>query len=104
MLAAAPGTDGGPPDVGELSAALETLADLGVVDLGSDEEAGVLTVVLSRLGTWGVHGRLRDRGWQLPVAGQLAQDRAAVLLAALGRLRRGGGRGRDRRLAGAARA
>jgi hypothetical protein len=54
-----------------------------VVDLGSDEGAGVLTVVLSRLGTWGVHGRLRARGWQLPVVGQLAQDRAAVLLAAL---------------------
>lgn len=70
-------------DVARLSAALETLADLGVVDLGSDEEAGVLTVVLSRLGTWGVHRRLRARGWQLPVAGQLAQDPAAVLLAAL---------------------
>ena len=84
VFAAAPGTDGGLPYVGELSAALETLADLGVVDLGSDEEAGVLTVVLSRLGTWGVHARLRARGWQLPVVGKLAQDRAAVLLAALG--------------------
>jgi hypothetical protein len=71
------------PDVVALSAALETLADLGVVDLGSDERAGVLTVVLSRLGIWGVHGRLRARGWQLPVAGQLAHDPAAVLLAAL---------------------
>ena len=70
-------------DVVGLSVALETLADLGVVDLGSDEEAGVLTVALSRLGTWGVHRRLRARGWQVPVAGQLAQDRAAVLLAAL---------------------
>jgi hypothetical protein len=70
-------------DVIDLSAALETLADLGVVDLDTDEEAGGLTVGLSRLGTWGVHGRLRARGWQLPVAGQLAQDRAAVLLAAL---------------------
>jgi hypothetical protein len=67
----------------DLSAALETLADLGVVDLDTDEEAGGLTVGLSRLGTWGVHGRLRARGWQLPLAGQLAQDRAAVLLAAL---------------------
>jgi hypothetical protein len=70
-------------DVVDLSAALETLADLGVVDLDTDEDAGGLTVGLSRLGTWGVHGRLRARGWQLPVAGQLAQDRAAVLLAAL---------------------
>ncbi len=74
---------GRPADVVALSAALETLADLGVVDLGSDEEAGVLTVALSRLGTWGIHQRLRARGWQLPVVGQLAQDRAAVLLAAL---------------------
>lgn len=74
---------GRPADVAALSAALETLADLGVVDLGTDEEAGVLTVALSRLGVWGVHGRLRARGWQLPVVGQLAQDRAAVLLAAL---------------------
>jgi hypothetical protein len=80
---AVPPESGGAADVVALSAALETLADLGVVDLGSDEEAGVLTVALSRLGTWGVHGRLRARGWQLPVAGQLARDRAAVLLAAL---------------------
>lgn len=78
-----PQADPGQTDVLALSAALETLADLGVVDLGSDEEAGVLTVALSRLGTWGVHGRLRARGWQLPVAGQLAQHPAAVLLAAL---------------------
>jgi hypothetical protein len=70
-------------DVVGLSAALETLADLGVVELGSEEEAGVLTVTLSRLGIWGVHRRLRARGWQLPVVGQLAKDRAAVLLAAL---------------------
>jgi hypothetical protein len=80
------GQDGaarGGGDVVDLSAALEMLADLGVVDLDTDEEAGGLTVGLSRLGMWGVHGRLRARGWQLPVAGQLAQDRAAVLLAAL---------------------
>jgi hypothetical protein len=70
-------------DVVLLSSALETLADLGVVELGSDEEAGVLTVSLSRLGTWGVHRRLRARGWQLPVLGQLAQDGAAMLLTAL---------------------
>jgi hypothetical protein len=81
--AAPPGAARAALDVAALAAALETLADLGVVDLGSDEEAGVLTVALSRLGTWGVHGRLRARGWQLPVAGQLARDRAAVLLAAL---------------------
>jgi len=83
ILASPSGSGSRPPDVVALSVALETLADLGVVDLGSDEEAGGLTVALSRLGTWGVHGRLRARGWQLPVVGQLAQDRAAVLLAAL---------------------
>lgn len=66
-----------------LPGGIETLADLGVVDLGTDEDAGGLTVTLSRLGIWGAHGRLRARGWQLPVAGQLAHDRAAVLLAAL---------------------
>jgi hypothetical protein len=76
------GTQAGTDVVG-LSTALETLADLGAVDLGADEDAGVLTVRLSRLGTWGVHGRLRERGWQLPVAGQLATGEAAVLLAAL---------------------
>jgi hypothetical protein len=80
---AAVAEDPSPPDIAALSSALETLADLGVVDLGSDEEAGVLTVALSRLGTWGMHERLRARGWQVPVVGQLAQDRAAVLLAAL---------------------
>ncbi len=88
------GTAGGPAaspaaspaegtDVVEISTALETLADLGAVDLGTDEDAGVLTVRLSRLGTWGVHGRLRESGWQVPVAGQLAAGDAAVLLAAL---------------------
>lgn len=73
----------GPGPGAGLPAAIETLADLGVVDLGTDGEAGGLTVALSRLGVWGVHSRLRARGWQLPVAGQLAQDAAAVLLAAL---------------------
>jgi hypothetical protein len=37
-----------------LSSALEALADLGVVELGTDEAAGGLTVTLSRLGIWGV--------------------------------------------------
>ncbi len=46
--------------------ALETLADLGVVELGTEENAGGLTVVLSPLGVWGVHRRLLAQGWHVP--------------------------------------
>ena len=46
---------------------LETLADLGVVELGTEEAAGGLTVALSPLGVWGVHRRLRAQGWHVPV-------------------------------------
>jgi hypothetical protein len=63
-----------------LSAVLETLADLGVVELGT-EDAGGLTVTLSPLGVWGVHRRLRAQGWHVPVLG--GQTGAAGLLAAL---------------------
>ena len=80
---APPGAAQAGADVVGLSAALETLADLGAVDLGTEEDAGGLTVRLSRLGTWGVHARLLERGWQVPVAGHLAAGDAAVLLAAL---------------------
>ena len=52
-----------------LSRALETLADLGVVELGTEEAAGGLTVALSPLGVWGVHRRLRAQGWHVPVLG-----------------------------------
>src|SRR5262249_55310059 len=38
-----------------LSSAPEPLADLGVVELGTDDAAGGLTVTLSRLGIWGMH-------------------------------------------------
>ena len=58
----APGTDAASPDqAAVLSWALEALADLGVVELGTDEDeqAGGLTVALSPLGVWGVHRRLR---------------------------------------------
>ena len=66
-----------------LSFALETLADLGVVELGTDESAGGLTVSLSPLGIWGVHRRLRAQGWHVPVLGGADQAGAAGLLATL---------------------
>jgi hypothetical protein len=66
-----------------LSAALEALADLGVVDLGTEDAAGGLTVTLSRLGVWGIHRRLRAQGWHVPVLGGDALGSAAALLATL---------------------
>jgi hypothetical protein len=68
-----------------LSWALEALADLGVVELGTDEDeqAGGLTVALSPLGVWGVHRRLRAEGWHVPVLGNRGRDGAPGLLAAL---------------------
>jgi len=66
-----------------LSRALETLADLGVVELGTEEAAGGLTVALSPLGVWGVHRRLRGQGWHVPVLGSAGRAGAAGLLATL---------------------
>ena len=66
-----------------LSLALETLADLGVVELGTEEADGSLTVALSPLGTWGVHRRLRAQGWHVPVLGAARREGAYGLLAAL---------------------
>jgi hypothetical protein len=66
-----------------ISAALETLADLGVVELGTDESVGGLTVALSPLGVWGVHRRLRAQGWHVPVLGGAGRSGAAGLLATL---------------------
>jgi hypothetical protein len=66
-----------------LSSALEALADLGVVELGTDEAAGGLTVTLSRLGIWGVHRHLRSQGWHVPVLGSGARGDATALLATL---------------------
>ena len=77
---------GGDPDQDQaagLSLALEALADLGVVELGTDEAAGGLTVTLSRLGTWGVHRRLRAQGWHVPVLGAAEQGGAVGLLTML---------------------
>ncbi len=82
-----PGSDRAPAadrDEGAaLSRALETLADLGVVELGTDEAAGGLTVSLSPLGIWGVHRRLRAQGWHVPVLGGPGRAGAAGLLATL---------------------
>ena len=66
-----------------LSSALEALADLGVVELGTEEAAGGLTVTLSRLGIWGMHRHLRALGWHVPVLGTGATGGAAALLATL---------------------
>jgi hypothetical protein len=73
------------PDADEaaaLSHALETLADLGVVELGTEEHGG-LTVVLSPLGVWGVHRRLLAQGWHVPVLGQADRGGAVGLLMTL---------------------
>jgi hypothetical protein len=75
-----------PPDEDEaaaLSRALETLADLGVVELGTEEAAGGLTVTLSPLGVWGVHRRLRSEGWHVPVLGSADRNGAVGLLMTL---------------------
>jgi hypothetical protein len=77
---------GGMPDPSEaaaLSHALETLADLGVVELGTEETAGGLTVTLSPLGIWGVHRRLLAQGWHVPVLGGADRDGAVGLLVTL---------------------
>jgi hypothetical protein len=83
-----PAQDGGTRPPGEdeaaaLSRALETLADLGVVELGTEEAAGGLTVTLSPLGVWGVHRRLRGQGWHVPVLGTADRDGAVGLLMTL---------------------
>ncbi len=66
-----------------LSHALETLADLGVVELGTEDSTGGLTVTLSPLGVWGVHRRLLDQGWHVPVLGGADRDGAVGLLTTL---------------------
>jgi hypothetical protein len=79
--AAAP--DHEPDQTAALSHALETLADLAVVELGTDESVGGLTVALSPLGVWGMHRRLRAQGWHVPVLGCPDAAGAAGLLATL---------------------
>ncbi len=68
-----------------LEPGLELLADLGVVELGADEdeaEAG-LTVTLSPIGLWAVRERLSARGWWVPVLGGSADGEATAVLAVL---------------------
>jgi hypothetical protein len=72
-----------PSEAAALSHALETLADLAVVELGTDESAGGLTVSLSPLGIWGVHRRLLAQGWHVPVLGGADRDGALGLLLTL---------------------
>jgi hypothetical protein len=72
-----------PDQAAALSEALETLADLGVVELGTEDSAGGLTVALSPLGVWGVHRRLRAQGWHVPVLGGAGRSGAAGLLVTL---------------------
>jgi len=84
-----------------LEPGLELLADLGVVELGEDEDEAGLTVTLSPIGMWAVRDRLQARGWRVPVLGGSADGGAAVVLAVLAITTRGR-RGGDRGLAGAA--
>jgi hypothetical protein len=83
--AAAAAEPDGPPAPG-LEPGLELLADLGVVELGADEddadEAG-LTVTLSPIGLWAIRDRLQQRGWRVPVLGGSADGGAAAVLAVL---------------------
>ena len=78
-----PPGSGGEDLAAGLSSALETLADLGVVELGTDDAAGGLTVTLSRLGIWGMHRHLGAQGWHVPVLGSAAREGAATLLTTL---------------------
>jgi hypothetical protein len=83
--AGAPGTNHAPDadEAAALSRALEALADLGVVELGTEETAGGLTVVLSPLGVWGIHRRLLAQGWHVPVLGAAEPGSAVALLLTL---------------------
>ena len=84
--ASRPTSERGQPSADEaaaLSHALETLADLGVVELGTEDSTGGLTVALSPLGIWGVHRRLLDQGWHVPVLGAADRDGAVGLLTTL---------------------
>jgi hypothetical protein len=75
---------GTPPDPGaRMSQALEALADLGVAELGIDDEDDQLTVSLTALGAAGMRGRLIAAGFSAPVLGCASSSGAAGLLAGL---------------------
>jgi len=54
-----------------------------VVELGTEETAGGLTVTLSPLGIWGVHRRLLAQGWHVPILAGADRDGAIGLLVTL---------------------
>lgn len=75
---------GAEPDPGaRMSQALEVLADLGVAELGVDEEDDQLTVALTALGVAGMRDRLIEVGFSAPILGCAAAAGAAGLLAGL---------------------
>jgi hypothetical protein len=80
----APGRERAQADPGlALSRALETLADIGVVEIGMRDDDSGLTVALSPLGAWGLQRRLAAQGWPVPAAGATAGKGAGDLLAGL---------------------
>jgi len=75
---------GGPPDPGaRMSQALEALADLGVAELGVDDQDDQLTVALTALGAAGMRDRLITAGFSAPVLGCAASCGAVGLLTGL---------------------
>lgn len=72
---------GAPADDTRMSQTLETLADLGVAEVGVDEQDEQLTVTLTALGVAGMRDRLAAAGLHAPLAEEAAD--AAALLAAL---------------------
>lgn len=74
----------GAPDPGaRMSQALEVLADLGIAELGVDDEDDQLTVTLTALGAAGMRERLIAAGFSAPVLGCAASCGAAGLLTGL---------------------
>ncbi len=73
-----------PPDSrARMSQALEVLADLGVAELGVDDEDDQLTVALTALGAAGMRDRLIAAGFSAPVLGCAASSGAVGLLMGL---------------------
>jgi hypothetical protein len=66
-----------------MSQALEVLADLGVAELGVDEQDDQLTVTLTALGVAGMRDRLIAVGFSAPILGCAAAAGAAGLLEGL---------------------
>jgi hypothetical protein len=72
------------PDAGaRMSRALEVLADLGVAELGIDDDDDQLTVALTPLGVAGMRDRLVAAGFSAPVTGSGIASAASELLTGL---------------------